>query len=287
MFTIAPRGPFSLAESAGFAYIDRDRPPPEPALRLAFCRDGSWAPIGVSVTHRGDTVQVHAAAGDRPQVERVLSLDVDASSFADVGARDPVIGRLQAAAPGLRPPLMHSAYEAAVFCILTARRSSAQARRMRALLAEAAGTVLDVDGDAMTCLPPPAYLVDPAPVAGLDPVRRSRLQAVAQAALDGRLDTSELSALPPEQARARLEQLPGIGPFSSAIIVVRALGHTDVLAGPITELNSRVGELYDLGHDATPDELDRIALAWSPWRTWAQLYIRSVSQRPDAPRPSR
>ena len=40
--------------------------------------------------------------------------DSDATSFADAGTRDPVIGRLQAEAPGLRPPQIHSAYEAAV-----------------------------------------------------------------------------------------------------------------------------------------------------------------------------
>jgi DNA-3-methyladenine glycosylase II len=41
----------------------------------------------------------------RQQVARVLSLDYDGAEFLRVGERDPVIGRLQAAAPGLRPPL--------------------------------------------------------------------------------------------------------------------------------------------------------------------------------------
>lgn len=280
MFTITPRGPFSLAESARFAYIDRDPGPAGPSLRLAFCRDGSWEPTGVSVTQRQDaTLQVDGEVRDRHQVERVLGLNVDGSSFTEVGLRDPVIGRLQAAAPGLRPPQLHSAYEAAVFCILTARRSSAQARRRRASLAERAGTVLDVDGMPVTCLPPPSYLVDPDPIPGLDPVRLERLQAVAKAALDGRLDTTDLSALSPVDARTQLEELPGIGPFSSAIIVVRSLGHTDYMAGTITELNTLVGQLYDIGQPATPEELERISQLWSPWRTWSQLYIRSVSPR--------
>jgi DNA-3-methyladenine glycosylase II len=188
-----------------------------------------------------------------------------------------VIGRLQRAAPGLRPPQLLSAYEAAAFCILTARRSAAQARRMRTELANRAGTVLDVAGQRVVCLPPPSYLLDPEPVPGLDPARRQRLRSIAQAALDGLLDTTSLRAMPPESARRHLEQLPGIGPFSSAIIVVRALGHTDYLAGTITELNTTVGRLYDLGHPATPDELDGISTAWSPWRTWCQLYVRSVA----------
>lgn len=280
MYTIVPRGLFNLDESAGFAFIDRDAGPAErSSMRIAFCRDGSWEPTGVRLTQTDDTLQVTGPARDRNQVERILGLDVDATGFAEVGARDPVIGRLQAAAPGLRPPQLHSAYEAAAFCILNARRSSAQARRMRTHLAQQAGTVLDVGGQPVVCLPPPAYLLDPEPVPGLDPLRRQRLQAVARAALDGLLDTAALAALPPAAARTHLERLPGIGPFSSAIVVVRALGHKDYLAGELTELNRTAGELYGLGHPATPQELAALARTWSPWRSWSQLYIRSVSPR--------
>lgn len=280
MYTIIPRGPFSLDESARFAFIDRDAGLVEPSsMRIAFCRDGSFEPTGVHLTSTKDGVHVAGETRDQSQIERILGLDVDASGFADVGAKDPVIARLQAAAPGLRPPQLHSAYEAAAFCILNARRSSAQARQMRTRLAEHAGTVLDVAGQRVVSMPPPRYLMDPEPVPGLDPVRRQRLQSVAQAALNGQLDTADLASLPPTQARTRLEQLPGIGPFSSAIVVVRALGHKDYLAGTVTELNTTVGQLYDLGHPATPDELANISLTWSPWRTWSQLYIRSVSSR--------
>jgi DNA-3-methyladenine glycosylase II len=279
MYTITPQGPFSLAESARFAYIDREPEGNGTGLRLGFCRDRTWEPTAVSVSQQGSTVEVDGDATSRAQVERILGLNVDASTFADVGNRDPIIGRLQAEAPGLRPPSIHSAYEAAVFCILTARRSGAQARHMRSALAQQAGTVLNVAGQHVTCLPPPSSLLDPPPVRGLDPVRRERLTAVARAALDGRLDTAELAAMPPEEARKQLEQLPGIGPFSSAIVVVRALGHTDYMAGPITELNAIVGRLYDLGHDATAGQLQQISQPWAPWRTWAQLYIRSVSTR--------
>jgi DNA-3-methyladenine glycosylase II len=280
MYSIVPQGPFALDESAGFAFIDRDPGSREPStMRLAFCREGSWEPTGVFVTQRGSAVHVDGDVRDRVQVERILGLDVDASSFADVGTRNPVIGRLQAAAPGLRPPQLLSAYEAAAFCILTARRSSAQARRMRAELADGAGTVLDVAGQPVVCLPPPVYLLDPEPVPGLDAVRRRRLGSVARAALDGRLDTATLRDMAPADARRQLEQIEGIGPFSSAIIVERALGHTDYMAGTITELNTTVGRLYDLGHPATPDELDEIATAWTPWRTWSQLFVRSVGPR--------
>lgn len=51
------------------------------------------------------------------------------------------------------------------------------------------------------------------------------------------------------------------------------------MAGTITELNDTVGQLYDLGHPATPEELADISRTWSPWRTWSQLHVRSVTPR--------
>lgn len=99
--------------------------------------------------------------------------------------------------------------------------------------------------------------------------------------MTGELDTAALRAMTPAEVRTSLERLPGIGPFSSAIIVVRALGYTDYLAGPITELNGLVGEFYQLGHPAAPEELDDIARTWSPWRTGASS--TSGLSAPDSP----
>jgi DNA-3-methyladenine glycosylase II len=49
----------------------------------------------------------------RAQVGRILSLAVDGRGFAEVGERDPVVGRLQTRYPGLRPVCLYSLYKAA------------------------------------------------------------------------------------------------------------------------------------------------------------------------------
>jgi DNA-3-methyladenine glycosylase II len=134
-FTITPQGPFSLAEAATFGFGQRDDPGWDGCLRLAFCLDGYEQHVGAEVRQAGpsDTGDVHVAfrspadvdAGRvRQQVARVLSLDYDGAEFLRVGERDPVIGRLQAAAPGLRPPLFYSPYEAAAWSVLSGGRSA-------------------------------------------------------------------------------------------------------------------------------------------------------------------
>jgi DNA-3-methyladenine glycosylase II len=55
-FTIVPRGPFSLAESIGFGFGQRDAAAGE-VMRLAFCVDGYQHQAGVEV--RQDEAGVH------------------------------------------------------------------------------------------------------------------------------------------------------------------------------------------------------------------------------------
>ena len=59
------------------------------------------------------------------QVARVLSLEHDGNAFAEVGRRAPVIGQFQAVAPGLRPPLFYSSYEAAAWAVLSGAAAGA------------------------------------------------------------------------------------------------------------------------------------------------------------------
>ena len=123
-FTIWPQGPFSLREAAMFGFGQRHATGFDGTMRMAFCVDGYQGQAAVAVRQRDDGSIVVVIADRRGvvepsavvgQVARVLSLDHDATSYAALGGTDPVVGRLLAAAPGLRPPFFHSPYEAALW----------------------------------------------------------------------------------------------------------------------------------------------------------------------------
>lgn len=282
--TIIPSGPFSLRESALFGFGQRAATSFDGVLRLAFCLDGSFTPAGVAVSqdHTG-TVRLDVEADDvvaaRSQVARMLSLDADGAAFAALGGVDPVLARLLAVAPGLRPPLFHSAYEAAAWAVLSARRPAGQMREVRTRLSEAAGTVLEVERERTAVFPSPTQLLGVTAFPGLTDEKVLRLHGVARAALAGELDTGALRALDPAEAAERLLRLRGIGPFSSMLVVVRALGHTDVLPVAEPRLLALVGELWQLGAPATPAQLTGIAGCWRPFRTWASVLVRAAARR--------
>jgi DNA-3-methyladenine glycosylase II len=253
-------------------------------MRLAFCVDGYGHQAGVEVRQDADGVHgtVHGP-GDtdavRRQVARVLSLEHDAAGFLRAGERDPVLGALQAAAPGLRPPLFYSPYEAAAWAVLSTRRPPRLMMGVRERLSQAHGAVFDLAGQSLAALPTPARLLSLESFPGISPDRMARLRGVAAAALEGRLDASHVLGLGPDQAMAELQKIPGIGPFYSALIVIRGTGFTDVLPASEPRLLALVQRLYHRDAPVTADQLRVIAEPWRPFRTWAAVLIRAAGGR--------
>jgi DNA-3-methyladenine glycosylase II len=285
-FTITPQGPFSLAEAATFGFGQRDGLGWDGVMRLAFCLDGYQQQVGVEV--RQDAAGLHCAvygpagadlATVRRQVGRVLSLDHDGDEFQEVGARDPVIGRLQAAAPGLRPPLFYSPYEAAAWSVLSARRPARQMMQVRQRLSQAHGAVFDLAGQPLAAFPAPGQLLEVESFPGIAPDRMERLHGVASAALAGQLDAGFLTGLGPDCAMAELQAIKGIGPFYSELIVVRGTGFADVLPAGEPKVLALTARLYHLDEPPALPRFRELAEAWRPFRTWAAVLIRAVTPR--------
>jgi DNA-3-methyladenine glycosylase II len=78
-----------------------------------------------------------------------------------------------------------------------------------------------------------------------------------------------LLAAEPDDALAALRELPGIGPFYAALILLRAVGTTDVLAANEPRLRARVTERYGA-------ELEAVADGWRPFRTWVSVLLRAA-----------
>lgn len=232
------------------------------------------------VRQRASGAIVGRVEGDAPvpsvrrQVARILSLDVDGAGFAAVCDRDPIAGRLQAAYPGLRPVGFNSPYEAAAWAIIGQRLRIARAANVRARLAEVHGTPFTLDGSTVFAFPAPDVLLRLDRIEGLNETKVERLHGVARAALDGVLDGDRLRSVSADEAFASLEQIPGIGPFSSSLILIRGAGAPDVFPTVERRLHDSMTQLYGLPR-VDVDELATIAERWSPFRSWIALLIRT------------
>jgi DNA-3-methyladenine glycosylase II len=281
---IALRGPYDLAEVALMGFGHRAESSFDGVMRLAFCVDGHEQQVGVEVRQSDDELEL-VVHGDgeldaiTAQVARVVSADADGAVWDAICLADPVLAKVHAVAPGFRPSNFYSPYEAAVWSVISARRARPQGIALRRRMSEAHGRSFELAGRTEAALPTPSQLLSISEVPGLPAERVPRLHAIANAAHDGQLDVDRLRAMEPEAAMLDLQQLPGIGPFYSALIVIRALGLTDVLSVQEDRTRELVREGYGLDHVPDDDELATIAEAWRPFRTWAAVTLRALSSR--------
>jgi DNA-3-methyladenine glycosylase II len=281
-FELRPVGPYSLAESVrfleGFAPAAYEGHA-EGHLHLAFVADGGEDVAGVCVREE-DGVIVGEVSGDagvevvKRQVGRILSLDVDGSGFPEVGRRDPVVGTLQARHPGLRPVCFHSPYEAAAWAIIGQRIRIVQAAGIKNRMAEELGPTVEIHGVRHHAFPGPKSLETLEAFPGLNTRKVEYLRRLGCEATRQKLDAAYLRSLPEQEAFARLEELPGIGPFSSGLILLRGAGTPDVLPTMEPRLGRAVATAYNLEGPPTPQQLWGIAQPWRPYRTWVGLYLR-------------
>jgi DNA-3-methyladenine glycosylase II len=281
--TLDPRGPFSLAAAAEF--LERFAPGGSAAaddgrgLRLAFAVEGGWETVGVRVMQAGDALRADVFGEADPdavaaQLARLLSADVDAGGFTAVGARDRVVGELQARHPGLRPVGFCSPYEAACWALLSHRVRMTQAARLKQRLAEEHGRRIEVDGRPVAAFPAPGVLRSIDQVDGIPEIKLARLRAIADAALAGVLDGARLRALEPADALEELRELPGIGPFSAELILLRGAAHPDVFPRQERRLHLAMAAAYQLA-DPSIELLSAIADSWRPYRTWSAFLLRA------------
>lgn len=273
--TLHPRGPFSLTAAAtfieGFPGIQAERAPQ--ALRYAWAVDGDWRTVQVMV--RQDDRAVYAEITGRPaaqlarqaarDLEQMLCLDVDGSGFAALGEHDRVVGTLQQRFPGLRPVLFYTPYEAAAWTIISQRIRMTQAATIKARLANELGE--------HGAFPAPDSLAQlTAPQRGLTDQKIGQLRTLAVAAQDGALTRQRLRAMSYQDGLKHLQQLPGIGPFSAELILIRGAGHPDALPDHDTHLDQAIRCAYDMADNAA---IQSITDSWRPYRAWVAILLRA------------
>lgn len=273
-----PIGPFDLLHQNQFFNGWPTLRTDEKTIVMAFPVEGGSGSAAVTLRQEADGSLSVAAygTGDAERAMRqalaVMSLDEDGSGWPEVGRRDEVLANLQRKYEYMRPTLFHSPYEAAAAFIVGHRMTIPQARKLRANMAEELGETIEVAGESFFAFPSPQRLVTLEAHRGVNETKIARLRAIAQAALDGRLDRDHLRALDDESALRELETLPGIGPFFSQGILYRGAGKKNGLThDDMTYYAIRTA--YTLGDDSGVEQIVEVADIWRPYRMWAIVLL--------------
>jgi DNA-3-methyladenine glycosylase II len=283
-FEIQPQGSFSLAAAqdfaGGFTAGIGGGGVGDLSIIMSFPIEGTDTSAAVELTQRPDGTVVGQTDAPASQLDaiaqhasRSLSVDHDGTGWPDVGKRDPAIGRLQEQFDYLRPVCFYSAYEAATSFVIGQRIAMRQSARIKERLRDEFGDRPTVGGREYPAFPRPQRLLEIDEIRGVSAPKVKWLHGIAQAALDGRLDTNALRSMPYDEGLAALRTLPGVGPWTAEAILLRGCGIADELPENDEVTTRAVAHLYGREKVSTA-EIKEMAEAWRPFRMWAVVLLR-------------
>ncbi len=224
---------------------------------------------------------------DRAQAEEAQSLvgwmlgvDRDLSPVMDIVREDHVLGPLAQRLIGMKPPRFASLWEA--FCQIVPFQQVSLSAAISALnrMSQALGPQCVYAGERYVGIPQPQTMLD-ADIAilrqcGLSAAKIQTLRGLAERALAGELDGHAFKDVSDDEVIAQLTKIPGIGPWSAHVALLRGLGRLSVFpsgdAGAIRSLR----EVY--AQSERPDDVARETLSrLGAWRGY--LYFMLLGRR--------
>ncbi len=221
---------------------------------------------GISVTVPATSDGIDALT---PLIRRWFDLDTDCTEVDRALARDPLIAPLVALRPGLRLVGHPGEFEAVVATVIGQQVPLAAARTFTGRLVAEYGRNVG----HLLAFPDAARLAqadadDIRRCVGLTHARARTLHEVAQRWAAGEV----LRGLPGAEARRTLLAVPGIGPWTADILLIRAMHHPDTFV-PGDRVVRRALRL-----DTTAAQ--ERARSWAPYRSYALLHLWTDSVHP-------
>jgi AraC family transcriptional regulator of adaptative response / DNA-3-methyladenine glycosylase II len=239
-----------------------------------YCRTARWKDrrgwIAVCPSATKPVLRVTLSASLAPalqpvlaRVKRLFDTAADPCRIADH------LGELAGQFPGLRVPGAFDGFETAVRAILGQQITVKAATTLAGRFAAAFGEPIDTPIGGLTHLTPSAARIAGAEPAAVAAIGLTASRAASLVALSRAVDERRVTLEPgpdPEQAMARLRELPGVGEWTAQYLAMRALAWPD--AFPHGDLGVRRA----MGVD-DPREVLRIAESWRPWRAYATIHL--------------
>ncbi len=235
-------------------------------------------PTDLYVTLQGESLPRDAEGMMRPIVQRVFATAVDVSPLLDSLPRKDEFGQeLLTRFRGVRPVLLPDIFETITWAIIGQQINVIFAAKCKRAFVERFGTSFKIDGESWMLFPTPERVID-ITEAELSEIQFSRQKSryilnLAYEIVEGRLDLDALFTIPAQAALDRLELLTGIGRWTAEYVLMRGIGHPDVIPAGDGGLRRIVGQRYGMGRLASEAEVRTIADSWAGWRSYFAFYL--------------
>ena len=245
---------------------------------------GSVDQPGLQIDLQGERLGAEDVANAARRVGWLLGADQDLGPFYSMASRDHILSGIVERFRGLHLPHTATVFEALVLAILGQQISTQVARVIRTLLIETYGPRLIADGVTYYAFPRPDRLAE----AAVEELRGLKLswrkaeyvRGIAVSALEEAEGLEYLHRLDDGEVISRVTSLRGVGPWTAQWLLVRALGRPDALPLGDLALRRTVSNLGFGGQSVNDKEVEEYCQRWSPWRTYATVYMFAAMRTP-------
>jgi DNA-3-methyladenine glycosylase II len=209
-------------------------------------------------------------------LRRMLGCDVDLSGFYALAAEVPVLAELAGRFRGLKPPRFATLWESLVNTIAFQQLSLASGMAAVVRLASRCTRPIVFRGVSLRPFPG-AEAVDrlgdeDLRACGFSSAKVRSLRAAAAAVLGGALREEELERLPDEEAAVRLTELPGVGTWTSSLLLLRGLGRLGSFPAGDSGANRRLHATFG------PVDPARLLARLGAWRGMLYFHLLLTSR---------
>ena len=182
-------------------------------------------------------------------VRKMLGLDLDPVPLQNLGDVERTLCATVLALRGMRPPRFANLFEAFANVVPFQQLSLDAGVAIVARLVRRFGQCFEYAGRRLYGFPAAAVIgqarVQTLRACGLSSRKAEVLRYLARSIASDQLTEEELSAMTTNNALSTLTELPGIGPWSAGLVLLRGLGRTDVFPpGDVGALRGLRGLLH-------------------------------------------
>lgn len=263
----------AMQATPGVEIIEQD------IYRRSICVDESCGLFEVSLDADHNVLNVRVEIGEPrllflviERVRAMFDLDADWMTVARTLGADPALKPFVSSYPGVRVPGCWDGFELATRAILGQKMSlSGMDIELASRFVNAFGKPYSPANGLTHLFPTPRVLADAdLKIIGVTRERENSIRALSRAVCSGEISFNKV--LNSDVFIRRLSEIPGIQPWATQWIAMRALREPD----RFPSLDCVLAQTFGV---PTSSDFEKRSLRWRPWRAYAAMYLWNFSDK--------